>query len=264
MHPFINIAITAARHAGNIIVRAINNPMSISVSEKELNEFVTDIDVAVERDIIQTIQKSYPNHAILGEESGKILPQQKSDILWIIDPIDGTTNFSRGLPHFAISIAVENKGIIEHGVIYDPFKQELFVASIGRGAQLNDKRIRVSKCANMSKALIGTEFPPSLKGENREQHLKVFAQTTNSCADVRSMGSAALDLAYVACGRLDGLFIPSLKIWDIAAGIIMVTEAGGFATMYDGSKNYLKESSIVAGTPKIHGELLNFANRENV
>lgn len=256
MHPFLNIAVNAATRASNIIVNAMNNMGRISLTEKTPNDFVTDVDRLVERDIIQSIQRVYPNHTILAEESGKISPPKRSDVTWIIDPIDGTFNFVHGFGHFAISIAVEQKGMIEHGVIYDPVRQELFTASKGRGAQLNGKRMRVSSCPSFSRAFLSTGFPPNLLEEDMIKHLQTFSEFRKTCADIRCTGSAALDMAYVAAGRLDAYWENPIKIWDIAAGIVLVQEAGGFVTDYMGRKDYFQHGEVVAGSPKIHSEVV--------
>lgn len=257
MHPFVNIATKAATKAGNLIIRSLNNMGSISVSEKGKNDFVTDIDKLVERDLIQSIQKIYPNHNIWGEESGKMTAKNKSDVTWIIDPIDGTTNFIHDFPNFAISIGIKEKGTIQHGVIFDPVKQELFTASRGEGAQLNGKRIRVSRCLSFKRALISTGFPPGLTDVEVEQHFKIFRELIQNCSDIRCIGSSALDLAYVACGRLEGYVEKAIKAWDIAAGVILVQEAGGFISDYSGGGDYLEKGEIVAAPPKVHSHILN-------
>lgn len=243
----VNIAIRAARAAGNIIVRAADRLDTIKINEKSPNDYVTDIDKAAEREIIDIIRKACPTHAILSEEAGE---KSGNDYLWIIDPLDGTRNFIHGFPHFAVSIAVSHKGKIEHGVIYDPIRQELFSASRGKGARLNDYRIRVSKRAQLGECLLGTGFP----FRHAEDLVKAYTETLSAIlplsGDVRRSGSAALDLAYVASGRLDAFWEMGLKPWDVAAGSLLVKEAGGIACDFTGGEDYLESGNIVAGNPK--------------
>ena len=254
MHPFVNIAINAARRAGKIILQASQRLDRIKISEKSsVQDVVTNIDQAAERDIIETVHRAYPKHCILAEESGEIT-NSDADLVWIIDPIDGTNNFIRGFPHYCISIAIQRKGIIEHGVIYDPCRDELFTASKGNGAQLNGQRIRVSNCANLKMALIGTGFAYKRIGKSTEEYLKAFSVLLKE-SSIRRAGSAALDLAYVASGRLDGFWEMGLKPWDIAAGSILIKEAGGFISDAKGGDNYLTSGEVIAGNVKIYQKL---------
>jgi myo-inositol-1(or 4)-monophosphatase len=253
-NPLINIAVEATRAASVIIHRAMKRMDTIKIAEKKPNDFVTEVDQRVEQAIIEVIKKAYPNHAILGEESGE--SEGADEYQWIIDPIDGTRNFIHGFPHFAISIAIAHKGKIEHGVIYDPMRQELFTASRGKGAFLNQQRIRVSERKQLSEALLGTGF--AYRHTDKDSPLPrqlleaVFLQT----GDVRRVGAATLDLAYVACGRLDGFWEMGLKIWDIAAGALLVKEAGGIVADLDGSDSYLKSGNIICANPALLRQLI--------
>lgn len=253
MHPLLNIAVSAARLAGDIILRHVDQYEKIKVTAKSAHEWVTEVDIKAEQIIIETIHKAYPTHGILAEESGS--QQQDAETVWIIDPLDGTTNFMHGFPFFAVSIAVMIKNKIEHGVIYDPLRHECFAASRGAGARLNQKRIRVSKQSQLSTAVIGTGIPmcsPTMG----ERYLPTFQALFGKCASVRRTGSAALDLAYVACGRLDGFWEFGLRPWDIAAGILMIREAGGMISDMQGGEGFLKSGDIVTATPKVFKPLL--------
>lgn len=247
-NPLLNIAITAARAAGNVITRSLDRLDKIIITEKKPNDFVTEIDQQAEREIIQIIHKSYPNHSILGEESGEITGD---DYEWIIDPLDGTRNFIHGFPHFAVSIAVRQKGKILHGVIYDPIRQELFTASRGKGAQLNERRIRVSKNKQLEECLLGTGFPYRHSKSEIEAYTNSLVSLLPLCGDVRRAGAATLDLAYVACGRLDGFWEVGLKIWDIAAGTLLIKEAGGLVCDFTGGEGYLETGNVITANPKI-------------
>ncbi len=252
--PILNIAIEAARAGANIINRALKRPETIKIAEKSPNDFVTEVDQKVEKEIIYHIQRAYPTHAILGEESGE--SGQESLYQWVIDPIDGTRNFIHGFPHFAISIAIFYKGKVEHGVIYDPSRQELFTATRGKGALLNDRRIRVSTCKKLEDALLGTGFAYRHTDRNAPLPPQVLRSMLPACGDIRRAGAATLDLAYVACGRLDGFWEHGLKIWDMAAGALMIKEAGGIVCDVDGSENHLKSGNIVAANPAVIKQML--------
>lgn len=248
MHPLINIAISAARNASKIILRAVDRLDTITITEKNTNDFVTDADTQAEQEIIKTIHKAYPQHAILAEEGGAT---GKNDYTWIIDPIDGTNNFIHGLPHFSISIAVSYKNKVEHGLVYNPILQELFTASRGSGAFLNDRRIRVSNRKNFKGALIGTGY--GLKNpKNIAPHIALLQKLLPETAGIRRSGSAALDFAYVACGRYDGFWELGLAPWDVAAGGLLVKEAGGVVSDFSGNEDYLSTGNVIAANPKIH------------
>jgi myo-inositol-1(or 4)-monophosphatase len=252
--PIVNIAVRAARAAGNIIIRALDRLDTVRVSEKSPRDYVTEIDHQAEKEIIKVIQKAYPTHAILSEECGAI--EGKDPYTWIIDPLDGTRNFMHGVPHFAVSIGITYKGKLEHGVIYDPVRQELFTATRGRGTQLNERRVRVSKRNKLNECLLSTGFP------YRESEAAIKAYTDSLlailpiCGDVRRGGSAALDLAYVACGRFDGFWELGLKPWDFAAGALMVKESGGLIMDFNGTEDFLQSGNIVTANPKLIKSLL--------
>ncbi|KAA1194395.1 inositol monophosphatase [Pseudohalioglobus sediminis] len=250
MEPMTNIALRAARKAGENVVRASDDLDRIDVVAKGVNDFVSEVDINAEQEIIYHLQKAYPDHAILGEETG-LTGNADADYQWIIDPLDGTTNFARGIPHYAISIACLHKGKLEHAVIVDPVRREEFTASRGRGAQLNGRRMRVSKRTSLDGALLGTGIP--FKGhcdERLEAYAKSIEVLAGQCAGIRRGGAAALDLAYVAAGRLDGFWEIGLEKWDIAAGALLVKEAGGLVADIDASDNYLESGNIVCGNPK--------------
>lgn len=248
--PIVNIAVNAARAAGNIIIRAQDRLDTIKVSKKQPNDYVTDIDQQVEQEIIKIIRKAHPNHAVIGEESGES-SGSNDEYTWIIDPIDGTRNFIHGFPQFAVSIAIRRKGKIEHGVIYDPVRQELFSASKGKGARLNDHRMRVSTCNKLEESLLGTGFPSPRSEDQVQAYTRALQTLLPICGDIRRAGSATLDLAYIAAGRLDGFWELDLKLWDLAAGTLLIKEAGGIVCDIDGSDNFLKSGNVVAGNPKI-------------
>ena len=252
MHPMLNIAIRAARGAGNVIIRSLPRIDRLAVTAKGNNDFVSDVDRLAEQEIINTIHKAYPDHAIMAEESGQ---QGDNEIVWIIDPLDGTTNFLHGFPHYAVSIAVMVGRDIKHGVIYDPLRDELFTASRGSGAKLNDRRIRVTKAKGLNGALIGTGFP-FRRDHHTQTYLAMFSEMFNYVADMRRPGSAALDLAYVAAGRLDGHWEIGLEKWDIAAGVLLVEEAGGIISDFSGGDNYLDQGNLVVGNVAVHGGIL--------
>ena len=253
MHPMLNIAVKAARRAGNIISRATRNLDIVAVREKAANDFVSEVDREAEQAIIRTLREAYPDHAILAEESGA---SGESEHQWIIDPLDGTTNFIHGFPHYAVAIALRHRGVVTQGVIYDPSRNDLFTATRGSGSYLNDQRLRVSKRANVKSSLLGTGFP-FRQVEHIDAYLAVLRDMMKGATGVRRAGSAALDLAYVAAGRLDGFWEFGLSPWDIAAGALMITEAGGMVSDLAGESNYLETGNVVAGTPKVFVELLN-------
>jgi myo-inositol-1(or 4)-monophosphatase len=255
IHPMLNIAIRAARAAGSIINRAALDIDVLKVTAKGANDFVTEVDRAAEQAIIDVLLEAYPGHAILAEESGRTRGAKHSDYLWIIDPLDGTTNFIHGLPVYAVSIALSFRGRVEQAIVYDPARNDLFMASKGRGAFLNDRRLRVSKRIRMADALIGTGFP-FRKGDNFKRYLKMFEEVMQNCAGVRRPGAAALDLCYVAAGWYDGFFETGLQPWDAAAGSLMITEAGGLVGNFTGEADYLYQREIVAGNPKIYAQLV--------
>ncbi|WP_100914006.1 inositol-1-monophosphatase [Pseudoalteromonas spongiae] len=249
MHPMLNIAVRAARNAGKVILQKFEEKDKVEVLQKGSNDFVTNVDKDAEAMIRDTILKSYPKHSIVGEELGQQLGSD-ADYLWVIDPLDGTTNFIKGIPHFAVSIALKVKGRTEQAVVYDPIRGELFTATRGQGAQLNSKRIRVNKATDLSGTVLATGFPFKQK-HHMEEYMNAFSALFVHTADMRRAGSAALDLAYVAAGRVDGFFEIGLKPWDTAAGQLLVKEAGGLITDFAGGNNQDKSGNIVCGAPKL-------------
>lgn len=254
MHPMLNTAVKAARRAGNLIHRAADNLDHLTVTKKSHSDYVSEVDRAAEKIIIDTLLEAYPNHAILAEESGN---QGRSDAehVWIIDPLDGTTNFLHGFPQYAVSIALQHHGELTQAVIYDPTKNDLFTATRGRGAFLNDRRIRVSKRIHLADALIGTGFPYT-RFEHEEAYLGMFRDFMHQSSGLRRPGAASLDLAWTAAGRFDGFFETGLKPWDIAAGCLLITEAGGLVSDLSGNNDFLASGHICAGSPKIHEQML--------
>ena len=248
MQPLLNIAVRAARRAGDIIVRAIPRIEAIEIQSKGRNDFVTEVDRAAEADIIETIRRLHPEHAFLAEESGASANQ--SDVVWIIDPLDGTTNFMHGFPTFAVSIACQIRGRLEHAVVFDPMRQELFTASRGDGAQVEGRKMRVSKQVTLEGSLIATGFPFRADSPWVDDYLAMLKAVMAKAAGLRRPGSAALDLAYVAAGRVDGFWEMGLKPWDTAAGTLLITEAGGHVGTLSGD-DYKQGGHIVAGTPKV-------------
>ena len=247
MHPTLNIAVRAARNAGNIIVRALEHIDRLNVHSKSDNDFVTEVDRAAEQEIIRTIRKAFPKHGILAEESGTV---SGDEFVWIIDPLDGTTNYIHGFPQFAVSIALKHKQVLEQAVVYDPLRQELFTASRGRGAQLNDRRIRVTSRPGLAGALLGTGFPFKQQ-QYLDAYLATFKALFPTTSGIRRAGSASLDLAYVAAGRLDGFWEIGLKPWDMAAGALLIEEAGGFVCDFAGRNEYMETGNLVAANPKL-------------
>jgi myo-inositol-1(or 4)-monophosphatase len=253
MHPMITIASRAARAAGNIQRRYLEHLDSLTISSKGENDFVSEVDKASEQVIIETLRKAYPDHAILAEESGV---SDGNEFQWIIDPLDGTTNYLHGIPQFSISIALRRKGILEHGVVFDPLRDEMFSASRGSGAMLNDRRLRVTNRKNLKGAIIGTGIP-----FRDRRHLDTYLamlrdMITADTAGIRRPGSAALDFAYVAAGRLDGFWELNLSPWDFAAGALLVAEAGGTVTDLAGGDRFFDTCNVVAGGLKVHAAML--------
>lgn len=244
----LTIAIRAARIAGDLIQRSAENVDRLTINKKSKNDFVTEVDRLAEQEIIKIIHNAYPEHSIIAEESGE---HKGNDYIWIIDPLDGTTNFLHGYPQYAVSIALKNKGKIEIGVVYDPLRDELFTAERGGGATLNSRRIRVGKQTDINQALIGTGFPFKYP-EHFDNYLMMFKTLMANTAGIRRAGSAALDLAYLAAGRLDGFWEIGLKQWDMAAGILLIQEAGGVVTDFSFNDNHLKSGNIITGNPKMH------------
>ncbi len=252
MHPMLNIAVKAARRAGNLIQRSADKIDHLTITKKSHADFVSEVDRAAEQTIIETLLDAYPDHAILAEESGS---QGESEFLWIIDPLDGTTNYLHGFPQFAVSIALQHKSVITQAVVYDPTKNELFTATRGRGAFLNDKRLRVTKRLHLVDSLIGTGFPYT-RFEHMNAYIGIFKDLIQKTAGLRRPGSAALDLAWLAAGRYDGFFEIGLKPWDMAAGCLLITEAGGMVSDLYGADTFMKTGFICAGNPNIHPLLL--------
>ncbi len=255
LHPMLNIAIKAARAAGAIINRAALDIERVQVTAKSHNDFVTEVDSAAEMAIIDTVLQAYPGHGILAEESGRTHGARDSEYVWIIDPLDGTTNFIHGFPVYAVSIALAFRGQVQQAVVYDPARNDLFYASKGKGAYLNDRRLRVSKRSRMLEALIGTGFP-FRKGDNFKRYLKIFEDVMQVCAGLRRPGAAALDLCYVAAGWYDGFFETGLNPWDVAAGSLIITEAGGLVGNFTGEADFLHQRELVAGNPRIYAQLV--------
>jgi myo-inositol-1(or 4)-monophosphatase len=255
LHPMLNIAVKAARAAGAIINRAALDIEVLHVTSKGPNDFVSEVDQAAEQAIIETLLEAYPGHGILAEESGRAHGAKHSEYVWIIDPLDGTTNFLHGFPVYAVSIALAYRGQVQQAVVYDPARNDLFYASRGRGAFMNDRRLRVSKRTRIADALIGTGFP-FRKGDNFKRYVKMFEEVMTHCAGLRRPGAAALDLCYVAAGWYDGFFETGLSPWDIAAGSLMITEAGGLIGNFTGDADFLYQREVVAGTPKVYGQLV--------
>jgi len=252
MHPTINIAIRAARSAGSLLLRYFDRVDSLKVSSKGMNDFVTEVDRASEQVIIETLRKTFPDHAILAEESGQ---QDGNDFQWVIDPLDGTTNYLHGFPQFSISIALKHRGVLEHALVYDPLHEEMFTASRGEGALMNDRKIRVSDRKEIKGALLGTGFPYRDQS-HLDAYLGMFRALIKDSAGIRRPGSAALDLAYVAAGRLDGFWELGLAQWDIAAGALLVKEAGGVVSDINGGEHYLESGNIIAAGLKVQAEMV--------
>lgn len=244
----LNIAVRAARSAGDLILRSTDNIGHLQVDQKGKNDFASEVDRKSEREIINIIRAAYPDHAILAEESGA---HKGNEFVWIIDPLDGTTNFLHGFPQYAVSIALKHKGKLEVGVIYDPLRDELFTARRGGGAMLNNRRIRVTRQSSMKGALIGTGFPFKTAA-HLDAYVGMFKAITTDSAGIRRAGSAALDLAYVAAGRMDGFWEIGLMEWDMAAGVLLIKEAGGVVTDFSFNDKYIESGNLIAGNPKMH------------
>ena len=243
MHPMLNTAVKAARRAGNIINRAAQNLDILTITQKTANEFVSEVDREAEQAIIKILLGAYPNHSILAEESGAA---GASEYQWIIDPLDGTTNFLHGFPQYGVSIGLMHKGVLTQAVVYDPTRNDLFTASRGCGAYLNDRRIRVSKRRQLDQSLIGTGFP-FREFTLADDYLRIFRDMIRNTAGLRRAGSAALDLSYLAAGRLDGFWEFGLKPWDMAAGVLLITEAGGLVSDPEGNDTYMESGNLVCG-----------------
>lgn len=253
MNPVLHIAQRAALSASRILLRHFDHLERLNVTTKQRNDFVSDADVQAEQEIIQTLRKTYPNHGIIAEESGEQSGQDEYQ--WIIDPLDGTTNFLHGIPHFAISIALRHKQRLEAALVYDPIRQELFTASRGGSAQLNDRRIRVSGVNTLENALLGTGFPFRYP-QHQPAYLNTFTHLFGRCVEIRRSGAASLDLAYVAAGRLEAFWEIGLKAWDLAGGALLVQEAGGLISDFGGGNDFMKTGNVVAGNPKVFKALL--------
>lgn len=251
----LNVAIKAARAAGAIINRAALDVEAVRISQKQVNDFVTEVDHASERIIIETLLTAYPGHGILAEETGSEHGAKDSDFVWIIDPLDGTTNFIHGFPVYCVSIALAVKGKVEQAVIYDPSRNDLFTATRGRGAYMNDRRIRVSKRTRLKECLISMGFP-FRQGDSLKTHLQIMSDMIPRVAGLRRPGAAALDLAYVAAGFTDGFFETGLSTWDVAAGSLLITEAGGLVGNFTGEADFLECGECLAGAPRIYGQLV--------
>ena len=254
MHPMLNIATRAARAAGDIIVRYVDRLDELNVASKERNDYVSEVDRRAEDAIIRILRKAYPDHGILAEESGT-QAGSNDEYQWIIDPLDGTTNFLHGFPQFAVSIALSHKGRLEQGVVYDPMRQELFTASRGNGAQLNNRRLRVAQRRGLEGALLGTGFPFKTH-EHLEAYLAMFRDLLLETSGIRRPGSAALDLAYVAAGRLDGFWELKLNPWDMAAGVLLIQEAGGIVGDFTGGHKFMQSGNVVAGNPRVFAAIV--------
>ena len=253
MHPMLSIAVKAAREAGRIINKGSNDVNALTVTAKNFNDFVSEVDHAAEQAIIDTLKYAYPDHGFLGEESGK--SNSEAENIWIIDPLDGTTNFLHNFPQYCVSIALQQKGVLTQAVIYDPVRNDLFTATKGRGAFLNDKRIRVANRGKLQTALIGTGFP-FRDFTHLDTYMAMLKDMIKNTAGIRRPGSAALDLAYVAAGFTDGFFELNLSSWDIAAGGLLVQEAGGIVGDFQGNESWLTTGNIVAGNAKIFSQML--------
>lgn len=254
MHPMLNIGIRAARAAGNVITRNMDRVDTLQIDEKGRNDFVSDVDRGADAEIINVLRKAYPDHSILSEESG-LIGAADAEYQWIVDPLDGTTNFLHGYPYFSVSIALMHKNRIDKGIVYNPVSQELFTASRGDGAWLDSKRLRVSKTSQLESALLGTGFPYRT-GQDLDFYQRTLRHYTEKSGGIRRAGSAALDLAAVAAGRLDGVWLMGLNSWDVAAGALIIREAGGLVNDFGGGDSWMDSGDVLAGTPKVHHQML--------
>jgi myo-inositol-1(or 4)-monophosphatase len=248
----LNVAVMAARRGGDTLIRNMNKLEKLNVEQKGRNDFVSDADHVAEKAVIETILRHYPDHAILAEESGQM---GESDDVWIIDPLDGTTNYLHGFPVYCVSVGVTHKGRLEHGVVYDPLRQEIFSASRGQGAQLDGRKIRVSGRKYLDRSLIGTGFPYRDSNESFEPYMNMLVNAMKHTTGIRRAGAAALDLCYVASGRLDAFWETGLNPWDLAAGTLIIREAGGIISGLDGSENFMDSGHVLCGSPKIYAGL---------
>src|SRR5690349_6181846 len=258
MHPMLNTAVKAARKAGSIITRSSYDLDKLTIRRKQQNDFVSEVDHAAEEAVISVLKEAYPDHGFLGEESG--YHDKDAEFLWVIDPLDGTTNFLHGNPQYCVSIALLHKGALNQAVVFDPNRNELFTASKGAGAFLNDRRIRVSKTDKIEDSLLGTGFP-FREVDRLDEYLKMLENAMKTCSGVRRPGAAALDLAWVACGRLDGFWEMGLSSWDMAAGALLIREAGGLVGDFAGEDSYLDSGRIVAANSKLFAALLRLLNQ---
>ncbi len=260
LHPMINVAVKAARAAGAIINRAALDVESVRVSQKQVNDFVTEVDQAAEQAIIETLLTAYPGHAIWAEESGREHGAKDSEFTWIIDPLDGTTNFIHGLPIYCVSIALAVRGKIEQAVIYDPSRNDLFTATKGRGSYMNNRRLRVAKRTRLQECLISTGFPYRFD-DDINSYLQMLGDIMQRTAGIRRPGAAALDLAYVAAGFTDGFFEKGLQPWDVAAGSLLITEAGGLVGNLSGDADFLEQRECLAANPRIYGQMVSLLGK---
>nr|WP_315186995.1 inositol monophosphatase family protein [uncultured Albidiferax sp.] len=251
----LNVAVKAAREAGKLINRAALDVEAVRINQKQINDFVTEVDQAAEKVIIETLTTAYPGHGILAEESGSEFGAKDSEFVWIIDPLDGTTNFIHGFPFYCVSIALAVQGKIEQAVVFDPTRNDLFTATKGRGAYMNERRIRVSKRVRLNECLISTGFP-FRPGDNFKNYLGMMSDLMPKLAGIRRPGAAALDMAYVAAGFTDGFFESGLNPWDVAAGSLLVTEAGGLVGNFTGEADFLEQKECMAGNPRVYGQLV--------
>jgi myo-inositol-1(or 4)-monophosphatase len=260
MQALLNTAVEAARKAGDIISRQSRQLDRLQIQTKGVNEFATQVDEAAENAIVELIRQRYPDHAVIGEEGGES-GAADSDHVWIIDPLDGTTNFIHGLPCYAVSIGLKVKGRLSVGVVYNPDSQELFTAVRGNGATVDGRRMRVSKRREIAGSIIGTEFPFRSADRYLDKHVEIYKNVIKEAGCVRREGSAALDLCYMAAGRMDAAWMFGLQIWDIAAGVLILREAGGMVSAIDDKEDYMETGNLVAGTPKVHAELRELINK---